>query len=132
MNQVATAATSSNPASILENLQLSDAKANMASLSLSVSGCGHRQVFATADDTHPTRTHVLVSRLEIREEHREWLGVAGVGRRTKKSNPARPGGFVAWAGLDRARPDAAMLPPNVSNRTLARLVYGWFTTVAPG
>jgi hypothetical protein len=37
MNQVATAATSSNPASsnpasILENLKLSDAKANMANL----------------------------------------------------------------------------------------------------
>jgi hypothetical protein len=32
MNQVATAATSSNPASILENLKLSDAKANTASL----------------------------------------------------------------------------------------------------
>ena len=36
------------------------------------------------------------------------------------------------AGPDQARPDAARLPPNVSNRTLARLVHGWFTTVAPG
>src|ERR1700726_4951486 len=91
MTQVAPAATSSNPASILENLQLSDAKANVTSLSLSVSGCGHRQVYATADDTHPTRTHVLVSVWKFVRSVASgwaWLGLGGEPRNRTPPAPA--------------------------------------------
>jgi len=58
---------------------------------------------------------------------RGWGGAAN-----QDIEPRPPGRFRRVGGPDQARPDAARLPPNVSNRTLARLVHGWFTTVAPG
>src|ERR1022692_2818283 len=72
--------------------------------SLRVSGCGHRQVYATADDMRPTRTHVQASRLEFREERREWLG--GAANQEIETPPAPadpPGGPWPWRRI-RGRP----------------------------